>query len=78
MTRTNRMHTESQIWSSMDDADIALLADTLLSLGKRSSVAAGAVRATAQGYMTIRALMIIVPRLLDSARFYPANGGFGL
>lgn len=78
LTATNRHHAECEIWSSMDDSDIATLADTMVRLGKRSSVAAGAVRMTAAGYLNIRALIIIAPRLLETARWYPQHGGFGL
>lgn len=78
LTKTNRHKAEAEIWSTMDDSDIETLADTMLQLGKRSSIAAGAVRMTAQGYLNIRALFIIAPRLYETVKWYPEHGGFGI
>ena len=76
LTKHNRFQQEAEIWSTLEDADIELLADTLLKLGYRSSIAAGVVRAGAQGYMNIRAIMLIVPRLFQTGQWFPQHGGF--
>lgn len=78
LTNTNRAQNKADIWSNMDEQDIDLLADTFLKLGHRSSVAAGVVRAGAQGYMNARALLLILPRLYATAFWYPRNGGLWL
>lgn len=76
LSKHNRLQQEAEIWSTLEDEDIELLADTLLRLGYRSSIAAGVVRAGAQGYMNIRAVMLIVPRLFQTAQWFPQHGGF--
>lgn len=77
LTRTNRQHAEAQIWD-MDETEATTLADTMLMLGRKSAVAAGAVRQVAQGYITVRAVLILLPRVIATAKWYPEHGGVGL
>lgn len=77
LSKTNRHHVESTIWD-MDETDAGVVADTMLMLGRKSGIAAGAVRQVAQGYLTVRTFMILAPRMWATAKFYPENGGFGL
>ncbi len=78
LEKSNRNGAECNIWSSMDDGDIAILADTLLQLGRRTTVAAGIVRMTARGYLNAQAALILLPRLWQTATWYPRNGGIRL
>jgi hypothetical protein len=78
LEKSNRNGANCDIWSSMDDDEIEILADTFLKLGRRTTVAAGIVRMTATGYLNIQAALILLPRLWQTATWYPRNGGIRL
>jgi hypothetical protein len=77
LTTTNRRHAQAEIWSTMDQQDAETLADALLMFGRKSAIGAGIVRGVAQGYLGFRALTILGPRLWQTAKWYPENGGIG-
>ena len=77
LTQTNANRRESDIWD-LDAKDADTLADALLMLGRKSGLAAGVVRGVAQGYISLRALGILGPRIWRTAKWYPDNGGFKL
>jgi DNA-directed RNA polymerase subunit F len=78
LSTTNRAQAHAEIWSTMDEQDIETLTDALLMLGQRSAPVAGVVRMVADTMLGWQAMLILGPRLWQTARWYPQHGGFAI
>lgn len=78
ISHTNRKRTPAVIWSSMDDSEITVLADALLTYARKHAAGALFVRKVVVGWSYVRVGLIIAPRFFATMQFYAENGGFAL
>lgn len=79
LTHSNKARAEAVIWQTIDDEDVAYLVGLMLNAGVRIPAASAAVRALAQISHQYKVGTILLPRFLESWRFYSRNGlGFWL
>lgn len=75
---TNRDRAEAWIWQSIDDREVQVIADHLVSMGLESRLAATALRGMARTYRTWEIGVITLPRAVLSIQFYAEHGGFAM
>lgn len=63
-----------EIWSDLDDAEIEILADYLISRGRRDGTTAQAVRYAAEILDRIKVAVIVLPRVYRTVNLYLARG----
>lgn len=78
LSKTNKAHAESMIWSSMTADEIETLVDTLLLFGKRSAQVALVAREISRSWHMVKVGMILAPRFYATMRFYADNGGLAI
>lgn len=78
ITHSNRDHVTAEIWSTMDDKEIACVVDTLLMGGRKSAQIAFVAREMVRLWRMVQVGVILIPRWFKTMRFYTENGGFGL
>lgn len=77
MTHTNRRHATAEIWSTLDDQEIAILVDFILERGETSIAAAQVARGLADLWDRAAVAAVLGPKLIMSVIFYRLNGGIG-
>lgn len=65
---------EAAIWSTIDDKEIALLADTWIAWGRKSARGAATVRTIVRQWRKYQVALILGPRFLETIYFVAENG----
>lgn len=74
LTVTSATKREAHIWSTIDDQEIALLADTWISWGRKSARGAATVRTIVRQWRKYQVALILGPRFLETINFVAENG----
>lgn len=76
---TNRRGAQAEIWSTIPDNEVNILAEFLIERGRRSAVVAHAVRSMVDLWRTYAVALILAPAFWESFVFYMRNGiGFAM
>ncbi len=78
ITATNKAGQEAFIWQTIDREDNEYLADGMLRIAKKVPAAAYAIRAMSNASAHLRTGTILLPRFIETWRFYSQMGGFKL
>lgn len=78
ISNTNKAREEAAIWSTIDREDNEFLADGLIHWALKDPAVAWAVRGIAHSSNLLRAGVILLPRFVESVRFYASHGGLTL
>jgi hypothetical protein len=71
---TVKGHQRVEIWGSIDEEECGVLADALISRGKRSASGAAQVVALVDSYRHLKVGLILAPRFYQTMRLYLDNG----
>lgn len=74
LTTASATKKEAAIWSTIDDQEIALLADTWIEWGRRSARGAAVVRTVIRQWRKYQVALILGPRFLETINFVAENG----
>lgn len=75
---TNKDHAEAYIWKGIDNEDAGKIATAILSLAKRRSSIAVAVRAISNSYVYYEAGLISSQKVIETFLFYRNHHGFSI
>lgn len=76
LSHSNNAHKEAIIWA-IDEDDAEILAEAIISAGKKSAPVAVAIRSVGKLSGFVEIGKITLPRFFQTAQFYAQNGGFG-
>lgn len=78
ITVTNREHAKAEIWQTIDDEDVTIIAQHFVDMAQASKVIATVVRRMSNSYRLFEINLITLPKLIQTFQFYQAHGGFML
>ena len=74
LTVTSATKKQAAIWSTIDDQEIALLADAWIGWGRKSARGAATVRTIVRQWRKYQVALILGPRFLETINFVAENG----
>jgi hypothetical protein len=78
ISHTNRAQAPAVIWSDLEDDELDVLADAMISVARINPAAAQAVRGVVWAWKRVKVGIITVPRFLMTVDHYAENGGIYL
>lgn len=78
ITISNREQAKAEIWSTIDDEDVTIIAQHFVDMAQASKVIATVVRRMSNSYRLFEINLITLPKLIQTFQFYQAHGGFML
>jgi hypothetical protein len=78
ISTSNKNNTEAYIWQTMTDEETAYIADWFLARGQGNKVSAQFVRSIVEAHRQLKIGFILLPKFLETWRFYTSNGGLSV